>query len=486
MGKSRETQIETGEVETRRESVDNLKTLPNLILTYTKEFMDDLMRSVEFSVKRYGKLLRPIIISGDGFILDGYATVTAARRVGIRDVDVYVVPVTCKGNEATCILLYHVLNTLRREPQQVDRVSRRRALYSLVLTYLANQAEEEYERLIEKMKGDTVPAELIRYVKGLVPLPYTTVYEDLALFIIHPTLFNGMLQVRERGVNSVLASVPEEVFSLPRSEVERLREIPREERERILREGGLTKPQPKIVREITKQIQSQQQQALTAPPVQQPPEEKSTIAGQGSSEVVGVGEEEEQPKPPSFLDGVPALSVISKFEKRAPSLVKALQARLSYKKGVELDWRVIKMIARETKDLKRATKDPSMYGIFIYNMGTMAGETDEEVDTLRRAVLEKFLRFANTVTYSLVNAAAWRGSQFDAKKAKLVLYKLFKSLEDVSNVILMRPEDVADLTRLWLAELGLLLHEEFPELARAVEEDLDVADRVYKRLRDGG
>jgi hypothetical protein len=116
----------------------------------------------------------------------------------------------------------------------------------------------------------------------------------------------------------------------------------------------------------------------------------------------------------------------------------------------------------------------------------MAEETDEEVDTLRRAVLEKFLRFANTVVYSLVNAAAWRGSQFDAKKAKLVLYKLFKSLEDVSNVILMRPEDIADLTRLWLAELGLLLHDEFPELARAVEEDLDVADRVYKRLRDGG
>jgi hypothetical protein len=471
MGKSREAQIETGEVETRRESVDNLKTLPNLILTYRKEFMDDLMRSIEFSVKRYGRLLRPVVISSDRFILDGNATVTAARRVGIRDIDVYVVPVTCKGNEATCILLYHVLNTLRKEPQQVDRVSRRKALYSLVLTYLANQAEEEYERLIEKMKGDTVPAELIRYVRGLVPLPYTTVYEDLALFIIHPRLFEGVLQVRERSVASVLASVPEEVFSLPRSEVERLREIPREERERMLGEGGLTKPQPKIVREIQSEIAKQSTQ-VTPQGVSQPVKEKAA-------------EEVEETSPPSFVGNL-TFDVGRMIEERAPNLVKAIQSRLSYKKGVELDWRLIKSIARETRDVKSVLQNPArpVRDIFIYNMAPIALKDDAELEALRRAVLMRFMSFADSVVTAFIYSAA--GPREDIKRAKVVLYKLYKSLADIDDAFVLKPEDTVYLTMLWLGELAVLLHEEFPEIVKAVGQYLEVADQVLRQLKNKG
>jgi hypothetical protein len=392
--------------------------------------------------------------------------VTAAKRIGLREVETYIVPVTCKDNEAICILLYHVLNTLRREPQQVDRVSRRKALYSLVLTYLANQAEEEYERLIEKMKGDTVPAELIRYVKGLAPLPYSTTYEDLALFIIHPTLFNGMLQVRERGVNSVLASIPDEVFSTTRSEVERLKEIPREERERILREGGLTKPQPKIVQQIQSEI-AKKVVPTTPPEATQPPGEETA-------------EEVEEP-PPSFAGNL-TFDVGRMIEERAPNLVNALRERLSYKKGVELDWRLIKSLAHQTRDVERITKLKG--DVFIYGMEPIAVKIDDELDALRRAILMKFMFLANNIVHSFIHTAA--GPKSDIKKAKLVLYKIYKSLTDVANVIDLKPEETPYLIKLWLSELAVLLYEEFPELARALGQDLEVGDRVYRRLRDEG
>jgi hypothetical protein len=321
------------------------------------------------------------------------------------------------------------------------------------------------------MRGDTVPAELIRYVRGLVPLPYTTVYEDLALFIIHPRLFEGVLQVRERSVASVLASVPEEVFSLPRSEVERLREIPREERERMLGEGGLTKPQPKIVREIQSEIAKQSTQ-VTPQGVSQPVKEKAA-------------EEVEEASPPSFASNL-TLDVGRMIEEHAPNLVNALRQRLSYKKGVELDWRVIRSIASETRNVNRIAKDSAMLkgDIFVYVMEPIAVKIDDELDALRRAILVKFMRLASTIVHSLIYSAA--GPRGDTKRVKLALYKVYKSLADVVNVIDLKPDEAPYLVKLWLAELAILLYEEFPELARVLGQDLEVADRVYRRLRDEG
>lgn len=448
-----------------RVSVDTLKTLPGLDLTYDKEFLDDLMRSIEHSIKQYGKLLKPIIMSSDAYILDGNAVVTAAKRAGYREVDVYVVPITCKGNETTCVLLYHVLNTLHRDPQQLDQVSRRRALYLLVLAYLANQAEDEYERLVAKMKNDSVPMEVINHVRSIAPLRYTTVYYDLLLFIVHPKLFEGLLQVRERGVNSVLASIPDEVFATTRSEVERLKEIPREEREKLLRKG--TKPQPKIVREIQSEIAKQSTQ-VTPQGVSQPVKEKAA-------------EEVEEASLPSFAGNL-TFDVGRSIEELAPNLVNALRARLSYKRGVELDWRVIKSLAHQTRDVERITE--LKRDVFIYGMEPIAVKIDDELDALRRAILMKFMFLANNIVHSFIYTAA--GPKGDTKKAKLVLYKIYKSLTDVANVIDLKPEEVPYLVKLWLTELAVLLYEDYPELARALRQDLEIGDRVYRRLRDEG
>jgi hypothetical protein len=59
-------------------------------------------------------------------------------------------------------------------------------------------------------------------------------------------------------------------------------------------------------------------------------------------------------------------------------------------------------------------------------------------------------------------------------------------LTDVANVIDLKPEEVPYLVKPWLTELAVLLYEDYPELARALSQDLEIGDRVYRRLRDEG
>jgi hypothetical protein len=341
---------------------------------------------------------------------------------------------------------------------------------------LANQAEDEYARLMEKMRSDTVPMELIKYIRNIAPLPYATVYYDLLLFIVHPKLYEGMLQVRDRGVNTILVSIFDEIFATPQSEVERLRGIPREDRERSLREELSTKPQPKIARELSRQVQSQQQpEAATTSEVQQPPREGAVIAEQPTQLEQAYR---------SLTDADLTLNVEKVIMERAPNLVRAIRSRLSNKKGIELDLRMIATTARETRNVERIIQNPGKptRGVFIYNMLPIALRADAELDILRRAVLARFLSFMDATITSLIYLAA--GPDENTERAKLVLYKLYKSLADPENMFVLKPDDVVYSIKLWLGELAVLLHREFPELVKAVGQDLEEADRIYRQVRD--
>jgi hypothetical protein len=232
MSKTTNVQTRAGEVGVRKVDIDKLRTLPGLLLTYDKELINDLTTSIEYSTKRFGKLLRPIIVSMDLYVLDGNAVITAAKQLGLREVDAYEIPVRCADDFNTCIGLYYVLNELRRK--DINHTARRRAIYELVLRHLAGLANDKYARLLEKMYNDTVPTELIRYIRNLAPLPYGTIYRDLELFIVHPKLFWGMAQVRNTDIKHILSSIPDSIFNTPQSLIEVLKATPREKRTEIL------------------------------------------------------------------------------------------------------------------------------------------------------------------------------------------------------------------------------------------------------------
>jgi hypothetical protein len=232
MSKTTNVQTRAGEVGVRKVDIDKLRTLPGLLLTYDKELINDLTTSIEYSTKRFGKLLRPIIVSMDLYVLDGNAVITAAKQLGLREVDAYEIPVRCADDFNTCIGLYYVLNELRRK--DINHTARRRAIYELVLRHLAGLANDKYARLLEKMYNDTVPTELIRYIRNLAPLPYGTIYRDLELFIVHPKLFWGMAQVRNTDIKRILSSIPDSIFNTPQSLIEVLKATPREKRTEIL------------------------------------------------------------------------------------------------------------------------------------------------------------------------------------------------------------------------------------------------------------
>jgi len=257
---------------TSKVNINELKTLTDLILKYDREFINDLAKSLEFSIKHYGKALRPVVISKDRYVLDGNALITAAKNIGIEEIDAYELPITCSTNMQICMTLYYTLNTLRRDASRLNPVPRRRAIYTLVLNYLANLPEDSYAGLIDKMRSDVVPNELVNYIMNITPLPYTTVYRDIELFIIQPKLFEGLVQVRDRDVKAILASLPETLFAMPLSEIERLKEIPRELREK----NGLVMtvaPKTEHVEQTRKQTPnppaiSQVQAIPTSPPPQ--------------------------------------------------------------------------------------------------------------------------------------------------------------------------------------------------------------------------
>jgi hypothetical protein len=253
-------------------SIGELKTLPDLILNYDKTFINDLTKSLEFAEKNYGKALRPVVISRDRYVLDGNALIIAAKNIGIEEIDAYELPVTCSSNMQICITLYYTLNTLRRDPSRINPAPRRRALYTLVLSYLANLPEDAYAELIDKMRSDVVPKDLVNYITDMTPLSYATVYRDLEFFIVHPRLFEGLVQVKGRDINAILASLPETLFAMSLSEIERLKEIPRELREK----NGLVMtvaPKTEHVEQTQKQTPnppaiSQVQAIPTSPPPQ--------------------------------------------------------------------------------------------------------------------------------------------------------------------------------------------------------------------------
>jgi hypothetical protein len=251
---SRTEQIKTTESQTTQgrivEDVNKLKTLPGLgILDYPEDFMNDLIKSVEYSYKKYGKLGRPVVISRDRYILDGNAVSLAAKKLGIQYVDVYELPVTCSNDFTICLMWYDILNRINRaQKDKVGMVARRKAIFELVLRYLANLPEDSYAELMQEMQNDTVPIELINFIRNLAPLSYKVVYYDLELLIVHPVTFRAMARVRNEDVKRVMASISDTVFALSLSDIERLKELSREEREKSLNTNGSVKePPPKVV-----------------------------------------------------------------------------------------------------------------------------------------------------------------------------------------------------------------------------------------------
>jgi len=273
---SRTEQVKTTETQTTQgritEDVGKLKTLPDQILKYSEDFMNDVIKSVEFSYKKFGKLARPVVISKDRYILDGNAVVLAAKKLGIQYVDVYEIPVTCSDKPTICMMWYDILNRIHKaQKESVGTVARRKAIFELVLRYLADLPEDSYAELMQEMQNDTVPIELIRFIRDLAPVSYGTVYNDLTLFIVHPVLFKAMARVRNEDVKRIMASLSDTVFALSLSDIDRLKEMPREDREKSLNSNGSVKePPPKIVYPPPQPVATPSME----PQVQQPPQIK--------------------------------------------------------------------------------------------------------------------------------------------------------------------------------------------------------------------
>jgi len=414
MSKTTNIQSRVGETVARKESIDKLRTLPGLILTYDNELINDLTTSVEYSIKRFGRLLKPVIVSRDAYVLDGNAVITAARRLGLREVDVYEVPVICAEDFNACIGLYYTLNELRR--RNVSPIARRRALYELVLRYLAGLADDEYARLLGKMYEDTVPAEIIKYVRNLVPLPYGTVYRDLELFVLHPKLFEGMVQVRNTDIKRLLSSVPDSIFNTPQSLIEVLKATPREKRTEILEGQSAVSGNRDRIQDLKAQAapRASETEAKAPGAVEATSGAAGASGGASGASLINYYYYNNKEAPPSPAPEAPGIGVSSRGSLDIASVVKYAKDQLEDVMD-ELRRRLEDYSGLEESDLDKLVRDlRDWYIVYKPHIRFMeirdgAMVVDERMHALRyliyKHVLDVFEDVVDVITSDIRNAA---------------------------------------------------------------------------------
>ncbi len=212
-------------------------------------------------------VLVPILVSEDGYIIDGAKRWVIARELGITDIPKRVIPVRCSENMDLCRALRVVSNTVRWS--SITMEERRNVVLVYTKLFLETQPEDVVLRVKESLRRGEVPNVLRDWIVQQTGLPRSTIYDDLSVLITIPDVKRLLLGEAEEK------KVPAVVLAIPASAREELQELPEPAREEVIKAVKEGKVPPKQVKKVIETVKRQ----LEQPEVK--PEEIREVASEG-------------------------------------------------------------------------------------------------------------------------------------------------------------------------------------------------------------
>jgi ParB-like chromosome segregation protein Spo0J len=226
----------------------------------TREQKEDLRDSIGAK-----GVLVPILVSEDGYIIDGVKRWVIAKELGIADIPKRVIPVRCTENMDLCKALRVVSNTVRWP--SVTMEERRNVVLVYTKLFLEKQPEDVLLKVRESLRRGEVPNVLRDWIVQQTGLPKSTIYDDLSVLLTIPDVRRLLLGEEEK--------VPAVVLAIPAAAREELQELPEPAREEVIKAVKEGKVPPKQVRKVIETVKKQ----LAQPEVK--PEEVREVASEG-------------------------------------------------------------------------------------------------------------------------------------------------------------------------------------------------------------
>jgi len=226
----------------------------------TREQREDLRDSIGAR-----GVLVPILVSEDGYIIDGVKRWVIAKELGIADIPKRVIPVRCTENMDLCKALRVVSNTVRWP--SVTMEERRNVVLVYTKLFLEKQPEDVLLKVRESLRRGEVPNVLRDWIVQQTGLPKSTIYDDLSVLLTIPDVRRLLLGEEEK--------VPAVVLAIPATAREELQELPEPAREEVIKAVKEGKVPPKQVRKVIETVKKQ----LAQPEVK--PEEVREVASEG-------------------------------------------------------------------------------------------------------------------------------------------------------------------------------------------------------------
>jgi len=241
--------------------IDKLKPLQNY--RPSSEVLNELASTIGATmstIENKTLLVQPIIVSQDFYIIDGVKRVEVLKDLARNTVNAMVViGLRCGDSELDrlrCLGLRIALNTVRWET--IGAADRRRVVFTVAREVFNIFHNGEINRIKESLAKGEVPRVLADTVIKATGMPYSTVYRSIQYIVTIPQLKRALL-----NYDKTVDARPE-LFDLPQSIIEKLRSVPEDARDEIIRkflEGGLSKAEvskvaekvstPKAVVEVT-------------------------------------------------------------------------------------------------------------------------------------------------------------------------------------------------------------------------------------------
>jgi nitrogen regulatory protein PII len=241
--------------------IDKLKPLQNY--RPSSEVLNELASTIGATmstIENKTLLVQPIIVSQDFYIIDGVKRVEVLKDLARNTVNAMVVMgLKCGDSELDrlrCLGLRVALNTVRWET--IGAADRRRVVFTVAREVFNIFHNGEINRIKESLAKGEVPRVLVDTVIKATGMPYSTVYRSIQYIVTIPQLKRALL-----NYDKTVDARPE-LFDLPQSIIEKLRSVPEDARDEIIRrflEGELSKIEvskvaekvstPKAVVEVT-------------------------------------------------------------------------------------------------------------------------------------------------------------------------------------------------------------------------------------------
>jgi cell fate (sporulation/competence/biofilm development) regulator YmcA (YheA/YmcA/DUF963 family) len=221
--------------------IDELKPLEQYRLT--SEITTDLLSTIKATAKFVEGavvLVDPVIVSEDLFVIDGEKRIEILKDLAVKSTNALVINgLKCgsdKLNRLRCLGLRTALNTIRWDT--ITSADRRRIVFDVARETLKLLSMDEAEKIKASLVKDEIPRSLVDLVIRVTGMSYGTVFRGLQYILSIPQLKYALINYEQK------VDLRNELFDLPQSVVEKLKDAPEDARNELIRKllnGELTR-----------------------------------------------------------------------------------------------------------------------------------------------------------------------------------------------------------------------------------------------------